>query len=300
MVAQSIVSPLVVIVGATATGKTDLAIKLAKEFGGEIVSADSWLVRREANIGTAKPKDNELKEVRHHMIDVISPCEDYSAARYKLEASNSLDDIWGREKLPILVGGTGLYIDSILYNYSFLPASSPETRNKLNSMTLKELIKYATHKGLPLNLIDQRNKRRVIRLIETEGEIPKRGALRNNTLIIGLSATKDQQYERIENRVQGMIDNGLEEEVYYLSKKYGWDCEALKGIGYHEWKLYFEGSQMVVDIKKRIIKDTLMLAKRQNTWFKRNKSIHWLATPVKYAYVDELVTTFLSKNITKS
>lgn len=300
MVAKKLTNPLVVVVGATATGKTSLAIRLAKKFNGEIVSADSWLVRRETNIGTAKPTDNELKQVPHHMINIISPCEDYSAARYKNEALKAIDSIWSRNKLPLLVGGTGLYIDSILYNYSFLPPSTNSERSKLNSMTLNELLVCAQNNKLPIDLIDKRNKRRIIRLIETGGKLPAKESLRDNTLIIGLSASKEALDQLIKIRVQEMITRGLEREVYELSKRYGWDCEALKGIGYHEWKLYFEGKLSLQATEDRINKDTIMLAKRQNTWFKRNKSIQWQTTPVNDVNVDDIVTTFLSKYITKT
>ena len=289
--------PLIVIVGPTASGKSSLALDIAKQFYGEIVSADSWMIRKGVDIGTDKPNIEQRIDIPHYMVDIIEPDEDYTAAVYKKEAIDIIDGINSRNKLPILVGGTGLYIDSILYDYSFLPASDPKTRTELSNKSLAELQRMAIIKGLPLDSIDERNKRRVIRLIETNGGIANKKKLRKNTLIIGLMPEKNRLEESIAGRVDTMIAMGLENETRNLANNYGWQCEALKGIGYHEWKLYFEGLQTIDDAKQRIIKDTVLLAKRQVTWFKRNKSIHWFPTPVNYKEIAELVTTYLSKNI---
>lgn len=289
--------PLIAIVGPTATGKSDLGIEIAKKYGGEIISADSWLIRRDLNIGTAKPSIADQRGVPHYMIDLVTPEEDYSAARYKKEASEVIKSIDEKNKLPIVVGGTGLYVDALLYDYSFLPASTPDVRERLNAMSLSELHQLATEKGLDLCSVDVNNKRRVIRLIETDGMVATRNRLRPNTLIIGLRAERDQLKKNISKRVDLMFRNGLESEVKKLVSLYGWDCEGLKGIGYSEWRLFFNGNQSIDMTRERIIKDTYELAKRQQTWFKRNKSIHWFTTPVKLQEIDDLITTFLSKNI---
>lgn len=286
--------PVIAIVGPTATGKSDLAIKLAKKHNGEIISADSWLVRKYVDIGTAKPTPKMLQEVPHHLINILEPDEDFSAATYKKLALKAIRDIQQRGKVPFLVGGTGLYIDAVLYDFSFVGASDPSQRQKLNGMTLDELHRMARTKGLDLDQIDTRNKRRVIRLIESEGRVATKRELRADTLIVGLSCSNELLKSRIEQRVRQMFDQGLEGEVKALSDKYGWECEALKGIGYSEWQLYFNGNQSLEDTNKRIIKDTIALAKRQQIWFKRNLSIHWYPTPVNNANVDELITTFLN------
>lgn len=287
--------PIVFIVGETATGKSDLAVRIAKQHNGEIVSADSWVVRTNVDIGTAKPSKQQLREIKHHMIDVIDAGEAYSAARYKREAETSIRNIAKKGKLPIVVGGTGLYIDALLYDFSFLPPAEPETRKYLNSQSLSNLIEQAESAGLPLGEIDTRNKRRVIRLIETNGAAAERKPPRPNVCIIGLLLNAEDREARIAHRVDNMLASGLEQEVQQLYLQYGWDCEALKGIGYSEWRLYFEDKQTLEITRQRIIKDTLQLAKRQRTWFKRNKSIHWYATPVKYKDIDDKVTTFLNK-----
>ena len=286
--------PLLVIVGATACGKTALAIQLARQLNGELISADSWAIRRELNIGTAKPTPQELNGVPCHLINLVDVCQDFSAAAYKREAVSVIGEVSQRQKLPILVGGSGLYIDAVLYDYSFLPRPSQAVRDTLNSLNLTELQARAASLNLPMNKIDSRNKRRVIRLIETQGAFPRKKELRGHTLIIGIEMEHDRLVQAIRNRVQIMFDEGLEEEVRRLSAAYGWQCEGLKGIGYQEWKLYFENRQTLEQTRDRIIRNTLNLSKRQKTWFKRNKDIHWFSSPVNYPEIVELVTTYFA------
>lgn len=288
---------LVVIVGATATGKSNLALKIADKFNGEIVNADSWTVRKYADIGTSKPTIEDRTKIPHHILDIVEPNNSFSAAEYKKIAENVIKSIYQKGKLPILVGGTGLYIDSLIYDYSFLPAASSQTRERLNGLKLAELHKIANKKGLLLESIDKQNKRRVIRLIETNGLIATKKEIMDDILIIGIKISKEQLDQNIQHRVNYMLAQGLEKEVEKLYKIYGWESETLKGIGYSEWRLYFEGLQSYDQTIERIIKDTRQLAKRQITWFKRNKSIQWVDTPVKSAYVEDLITAYLNKNI---
>jgi len=285
--------PIIVIVGETASGKTKLATSLAQKFNGEIICADSWTVRREVNIGTAKPSAEEQKLAPHHLLDVVEPCDDFTAAVFKDLANQAIKNISERGRLPILVGGTGLYIDGVIFDFSFLPEGDREAREKLNSLPREELIGLAYQRKLSTEGIDTNNKRRIIRLIETSGAVPKRQTLRPNTLLIGLKITREKLDDRVRGRVDTMIDKGLEQEVKKLAEKYSWDCEALKGIGYREWRLFFEGSQNIEQTKARIIKSTLDLAKRQRTWFKRNKSIQWIA---KQREAVDITTTFLNNN----
>lgn len=285
---------LLVVVGETASGKSDLALRLAKQYNGELICADSWTVRREMNIGTAKPSSAEKAQVSHHLLDIVAPDEDFSAAVFKRLANKAISEISERGKLPILVGGTGLYIDGVLFDYNFLPAGPPELRSELNMITIPELLARIDATGLELGDVDVRNKRRLIRLLETEGAEQTKQNLRRNTLVMGLQPERTALKQRITARVDAMLAAGLEQEVKGLSECYGWDAEGLKGIGYREWQDYFLGSQSLAQTRERIISSTVGLAKRQRTWFKRNKSIHWFATPVNYAHVDELVTTFLN------
>lgn len=294
MVAAKQIAPLVVVVGETASGKTELAIKIAREFDGEIICADSWTVRREVNIGTAKPTPEEQALVPHHLLDVVEPCGDFTAAVFKKLANQAIQDIFSRGKLPIMAGGTGLYVDGVIYDFGFLPEGDRRARQELNKLSHHQLLERVNKLGLNAEGIDIRNKRRLIRLIETGGASPVKSELRGNTLLIGLSPDRQELKNRITRRVDAMMAAGLEDEVRRLSTRYGWDCEALKGISYAEWRNYFLSTQNLEQTRQKIIKNTLDLAKRQRTWFKRNKSIHWFSTPVNWHDTVELITTFLS------
>ena len=288
------VAPLLVIVGETASGKSALALKLAQQFDGEIICADSRTVRRGVDIGTAKPTVAERALVPHHLLDVVGPAKDFTAAVFQRLAKQAIAEIANRGKLPIMVGGTGLYIDGVLYDYGFLPTGDSGQREALNAMSLPELLAKIDDLGIDPDDVDQRNKRRLIRLIETNGAQPSKRELRPNTLIIGLRPDREVLKQKIIDRVDAMLAAGLEQEVRRLSDQYGWDCEALKGVGYAQWRGYFEGSQTLFETRQKIIKATLDLAKRQRTWFKRNYSVQWFSTPVKRPNVVEIVTTFLN------
>lgn len=286
---------LIIIVGETASGKSALALRLAKEFEGEIICADSWTVRREVNIGTAKPSIDEQRQIPHHLIDVAGPDEDFTAAVFKDLANQAIQDIANRGKIPIIVGGTGLYIDGVIYDYGFLPAGDRQARERWNKLPVDELLIEVERFGLTTDGVDVRNKRRLMRLLETGGQRPSRSELRSETLIIGLQPDRQELKRRIEARTKAMIQAGLEAEVRGLVEKYGWDCEALKGVGYSQWRDYFDSQATLQETEQKINKATLDLAKRQRTWFKRNKSIQWFSTPVNYTQIVELATTFLAK-----
>lgn len=284
---------LIVIVGETASGKSALAMELAEKFNGEIICADSWTVRREVNIGTAKPSIEDQKRVKHHLLDVAGPDEDFTAAVFKDLANKAIQDIADRGKLPIMVGGTGLYVDGVLYDYGFLPAGDRGEREELNQLNNEQLLNKIADLRLDLSGIDTRNKRRLIRLIETKGQRPIKNEYRKNTLILGINNDRTALVQRISQRVDNMIEAGLEAEVRSLVEHYGWECEALKGVGYSQWRGYFEDAATLDQTRQKIIKATLDLAKRQRTWFKRNKSIQWFTTPVKQTEIVDTVTTFL-------
>ena len=270
-------------------------MRLAQEFDGELICADSWTVRREADIGTAKPSQEDQKRVKHHLLDVVGPDEDFTAAVFKDLAVKAIEDIAGRGRLPIMVGGTGLYIDGVLYDYGFLPEGDRRAREELNKMTLQELEKKIEGMGLDFGDVDRRNKRRLIRLIETNGAKPVRKPLRDNTLIIGIKTGRQALKGRIIKRTDAMIEAGLEDEVRGLVDRYGWDCEALKGVNYAQWKCYFVGRETIDGTRQKLIKANLDLAKRQRTWFKRNNSIQWFDTPVNWPDVVDSVATFLAR-----
>lgn len=284
--------PLIVIVGETASGKSSVAIDIARRNNGEIVSADAWSVYKNFDIGTAKPSATEQAEIQHHMIDIADARDGYSAALYKQAAQNVINNCKSRGKLPILVGGSGLYIDSILYDYSFLPAPARSDRAELLKLSLEELQALAESNGYDTTSIDLRNKRRIIRLIENEGESGTKQVIRDDALVYGIETNRDTLRNRIEHRVDAMLEAGLEQEVRVLAEQFGWDAEPMKGIGYREWREFFDGSQSVQVTRERIIAGTLRLAKKQRTWFRRNKSIQWQSERSK---IVDLVTTELNK-----
>ena len=284
--------PLIAIIGETASGKSALAVELAQRFNGELICADSWTVYRDFNIGTAKPTAEECALVPHHLLDVADPREGFSAVVFQRLAKEAIADITARGRLPIMVGGTGLYIDSVLYDYSFLPPSDPELRDELNAMSLEEVLKRADDMELDVTGIDLRNKRRVIRLIENNGVRPDRQELRGNTLVLGIAVEREELRARVTARVDAMLAAGLENEVRRLSETYGWEAEPMKGIGYREWQEIFAGSQNLDETRERIIKATMDLAKRQRTWFKRNNGIQWVSDRSNAV---DITTTFLNK-----
>jgi tRNA dimethylallyltransferase len=285
------VAPLVAVVGETASGKTALTLALAQKFGGEIICADSWTVRREVNIGTAKPSYEEQKLIPHHLLGVVGPCEDFTAAVFKQMANESISDIASRGKIPFLSGGTGLYVDGVLFDYSFLPAGDRGARGQFDAITAEQLVVKASSLGLSTEGIDTQNKRRIIRLIETNGGVAKKQSLRKNTLYFGLRLPKEQLEARIVQRVDSMLAAGLEAEVKQLAERYGWDCEALKGIGYAQWQDYFAGKSDLGQTRERIIRATMQLAKRQRTWFKRHQEIHWVSNQ---AEAEQLISQWLA------
>jgi tRNA dimethylallyltransferase len=269
---------LLVIVGETASGKSALAFKLARKFGGEIISADSWSVYKDFDIGTSKPSATERQKVPHHLLDIVEAPQGFNAPKFKQLAETAIADIQDRGKLPILVGGTGLYIDSVLYDFGFLDNSTPEERQELDTTELKDLLKLAARRSIDLEGIDIRNKRRIIRAIEGGGQKPTKKDMKPQTLIIGLNTDNQTLQKRVEQRTEEMLEAGLEQEVKNLADKYGWEIEPMKGIGYQQWREYFSGTQSLEQTKQKIISATMKLAKRQRTWFKRSPDIQWFSS----------------------
>ena len=290
-------SELLVIVGPTASGKSALAMRVAKEFDGEIISADSWQVYKGFDIGTSKPSKTDQKRIKHHLIDVVEASEGFNAPKFKELAEKAIADIQNRGKLPIIVGGTGLYIDSVLFDYGFLPNLGSAERAKLDATGLGELIELAESSGVDLSGIDTRNKRRVIRAIEAGGQKPTKSELKPGVLIVGLKPDTQELRKNIQARTKRMIATGLEQEVRALSAKYGWGIEPMKGIGYQQWRPYLSPMQSLSatarslsETEVKIVKSTLGLAKRQWTWLKRNPHIRWFES-AETAYV------FLTKHL---
>ena len=292
MVAERPRTELLVIAGTTASGKSDLAMKVAKEFNGEIISADSWTVYKGFDIGTGKPSPADQKAVKHHLLDVREATDGFNAPMFKEMAEKAIQSIRQQGRLPILAGGTGLYIDSVLYDFGFLDNSTPEERQKLDAMELSELLQAANAQKIDLTGVDQRNKRRVIRAIEAKGQKPTRKELRSGSLVVGLQLPQAELRQRIETRVDKMVGAGFENEVMWLAGQYGWDIEPMKGIGYRAFRGYIEGRESLEDAKRKFISGDLNLAKRQRTWFKRNPDIQWFGSAAEaYEYLYNVLNT---------
>jgi tRNA dimethylallyltransferase len=292
VVAERPGTELLVIAGTTASGKSDLAMRVAKEFNGEIISADSWTVYKGFDIGTGKPSPADQKAVKHHLLDVREATDGFNAPAFKEMAEKAIQSIRQQGRLPILAGGTGLYIDSVLYDFGFLDNSTPEERQKLDAMELSELLQEANAQKIDLTDIDTRNKRRVIRAIEAKGEKPTKKELRSNTLVVGLRVEPEELMHRIGQRTDRMLAAGLEQEVKSLADRYGWEAEPMKGIGYREWQAYFSGGQSLEETRQRIVSATNNLAKRQRTWFKRSPDIQWFGSAAEaYEYLYNVLNT---------
>lgn len=291
---------LLVIIGPTASGKTSLSIKLAKRYNGEIVSADSMQIYRGMNIATAKPSQDEMDGIKHHLIDFLDYDKVYSVGKYVEDAKIAVEDIIFNNKLPIICGGTGLYVDSFLNGINFIDNSFDlDLRNELNELADKKGIDYLLNMLLEIDpysyrrLYEQRNKKRIIRAIEfyktTGFTISEQNEKTQNSkseyeyLIFGLKA-KDRQYlyDRINKRVDIMIEQGLVEEAETVLNL-NLSETASKAIGYKQLKPYFNNEASLDECIDRIKTETRHYAKRQLTWFKRNNEINWIN-------IDELKT----------
>ena len=287
---------LLVILGPTASGKSDLAIKIAKLFNGEIISADSRQIYKEMNIGTAKPTKDNL----HHLLDLINPDKYFSAAEYKELAYKVIKNIQNRNKLPILCGGTGLYISSIIENWQF-PKVPPQKklRKELEKKSAQQL--FGIYQKLDpegAKFIDKKNKRRLIRAIEVckVNNKPFWQQRKNdkplfNTLIIGIKLPKEELKKKIAKRIKKMMKMGLETEVKTLVKKYKW-IPVLQTIGYQEWKEYFDSKIDKKEVQDLIELHTIQYGKRQMTWFKKMKNINWINNEKEAI---QLVSDFIAK-----
>ena len=278
---------LITIVGPTAVGKTDLAIKLANLFNTEIISADSRQFYKELNIGTAKPSELELESNKHHLINNISINDDYNISQFQNDADKIILDVFSKNKYAILVGGSGLYIDAVLYGIDKIPKVRPSVRKKLNDEFERNGLKSLTAKLTELDpeslkTIDINNPRRVIRALEVtiSTKLPYSSFLKTknqkskyNEIIIGLNKDRGQLHDLINTRVDQMIQKGLVEEVRSLIKSR--NKNALNTIGYSEIFNYLDNEYSHEMAVEKIKTNSRRYAKRQLTWFNSNKSIRW-------------------------
>ena len=269
-------TPLIVIVGPTASGKTSLAINLAEIYGGEIICADSRTVYKDMDIGTAKPSYEDCQRVPHWGIDLVYPYEYFSAAEFKQYSLKKIEDISSRNKIPFLVGGTGLYIDAIVFDYKFGNKSDVKKRTLLEKLTIEELWEYCSKNNIELP-DNYNNKRYVIRCIEQGGiNNSRKVEINNNIIVVGISTDRDNLRKRIKDRIEQFFDNNVVEEARILGKIYGWDNRAMSGNIYPILHKYIDNEINIEEAKVEIFYRDWHLAKRQMTWFRRNKNIEWL------------------------
>ena len=283
---------VICVAGPTASGKTELAIDLALRLGGEVCSCDSMQIYREMDIGTAKPDIEERKGISHHMIDIINPDEDYSVARYVEEASAVVDDILARGRVPVIVGGTGLYMDALIRGLHFSNGQNSDIlRGRIEKLYdrfggerlyshLRSLDSAAAEKTHP------NDRKRVCRALEvyygskttisSHNEKTRELPLRYNAVYVGLNYKNRQLlYDRINERVDKMFSSGLVEEVRGLIEKYELSATAAQAIGYKEIINTIEKGLPLETAADEIKRATRRYSKRQLTWFRRNKSINW-------------------------
>lgn len=308
---------VIVICGPTAAGKTNWSIELAKKIDGEIISADSRQIFKKMDIGTAKPEGEWqwkanwkglrrsffVEEIPHHLLDFLDPGKRFTVAEFRDMATKYIKLAHKNGRIPIVVGGTGLYINALVDNLQIprVPAN-PKLRSSLEDKTNKDL--YDLLKNLDPKCaenIDAKNKRRLIRALEVcilTGEPfsaqKRKGESMFNFLQIGVKTERETLHERISLRVDKMLEKGIVEEIKQLLKqKYSWQLPSMSGIGYRQFKNYFEGTETLEEASEKLKRDTRRYARRQMTWFKRDKSIHWCEN---YKEVEKLAIDFLDSS----
>ncbi|MDB5161612.1 MAG: putative tRNA dimethylallyltransferase [Candidatus Saccharibacteria bacterium] len=277
-------APLVVIVGPTASGKSNLAVTLAEQFGGEIICADSRTVYKHMDIGTAKPSAEDQARVPHWGLDLVEPNEPFSVAKFQEYANEKIADIRLRGKIPFLVGGTGLYIDAVIFEYEFGPVDN-SLRDKLELLSLEELHRYCIENNINLPE-NEKNRRYVIRAIEQKSINTKRLLEpQHNTIIVGITTNREILHERIHERSEHIFESGVVEEAKSLGEKYGWKSEAMTGNIYRLAHDYLNGTITKDEFKQLFETADRQLAKRQLTWLKRNSFIKWLELDYAQKYI---------------
>ncbi|MEH7374430.1 MULTISPECIES: tRNA (adenosine(37)-N6)-dimethylallyltransferase MiaA [Bacillaceae] len=281
---------LLVIIGPTAVGKTKLSIEMAKRYNGEIISGDSMQIYRGMDIGTAKIKKDEMEGIPHYLIDIKEPFENFSVAEFQLLVRAKIGEIAKKGKLPIIVGGTGLYIQSVIYDYQFSDVSGDETYRLKLEERAKKIGNEALYKELvevdpgSASQIHPNNVRRVIRALEIfhltgktmqEFQSTQQPDLLYNTAMVGLSMEREKLYERINYRVDLMMQEGLIEEVKGLYQRGLRDCQSIQAIGYKEMYAYLEGIVPLEAAIENLKQNSRRYAKRQLTWFRNKMEVSW-------------------------
>ena len=283
---------VIVICGPTASGKTALGVELAKRINGEVVSCDSMQIYQDMTIGTAKPIPEEMQGIKHYLIDFVSPNTRYSVAEFKKDATDAIEEIFLKRKTPILVGGTGLYIDSLIYGIEYNDIEIDEKyRHELEQIVKEKGLETLYNEAKKIDSkamekISPNDKKRIMRVLEiykatgktkTQQEIESRKTeIKYDYKIYAIDMDRQILYDRINKRVDIMIENGLIEEVKTLLKKYNEFPTAMQGLGYKEVVEYLNGKCSKEEMIDNIKMQTRRYAKRQLTWFRKNKQTIWL------------------------
>lgn len=284
---------VIVICGPTASGKTALSIELAKRINGEVVSADSMQIYDEMSIGTAKPDEKEMQGIKHYLIGNVSPTTRYSVSDYKSDAMNAIEEIINKNKMPIVVGGTGLYVNSLIYGIDYPEVKTDlEYREELEKIAKKDGLKHLYEKAMQIDPeaaknISENDKKRIIRILEiyketgktkTQLEIESRkNGVPYDYRVFAINMPREILYDRINRRVDIMIERGLIDEVKQLYEKYGEELRtAVQGIGYKEVIDYLNGVYSKEKMVEKIKMETRRYAKRQLTWFRKIQDIIWI------------------------
>lgn len=307
--------PLVILTGPTAVGKTALSIKLASEIGGEIISADSMQVYRQMDIGSAKIKPEEMGGIPHHLIDILEPEEEFNVCLFEKLALEAMEQIYERGHIPVVVGGTGFYIQALLYQIDFTEEETDTAyRDKLCQLGeekgnhyLHELLRKVDPESA--EEIHENNRKRVIRALEfyencgkpisTHNKEQRQKTSAYNSCYFVLTDDRKKLYERIESRVDQMLSKGLVDEVRTLKER---GCNAsmvsMQGLGYKEILEYLDGRCSLLEAVEKIKKETRHFAKRQLTWFRREKDVIWLDKQA-FAYDEDAVLSCILENLRK-
>lgn len=292
-------SRVIVITGPTAVGKTKLSIELAKKLNGEIINADAMQVYKGLNIGTAKVTEKEKENIPHHLFDIKEVEEEYSIYNYQKDCRKVIDDIFRRNKTPILVGGTGLYIKAVLYDYKL---SEEKTNNTYDNLKTEEIYKELLKLDKDIN-IDKNNRRRLIRALNyykennTSISNNKTNKLLYDTIFIGLTTDREILYKKINQRVDNMIENGLLEEVKYYYDKNIKTKPLINGIGYKELYNYFDGLCSKEEAVEKIKQNSRHYAKRQYTFLNHQLNVVWFETDYNnFNNTIEKVSSYIKNN----
>lgn len=295
---------VIVICGPTASGKTALSIELAKKINGEIISSDSMQIYKYMDIGTAKPSKEEMQGIKHYLLDFVEPNQRYSVAEFKKDAETAIKEILAKGKTPIIVGGTGLYVDSLIYGIEYQDIQLDEKyRQELEERTEKEGLEKLYEEAQKIDpqameKISKNDKKRILRVLEiykatgknkTEQEIESRkNEIKYDYKVFAINLDRETLYERINKRVDIMIEQGLIKEVEQLLKKYSEFPTAMQGLGYKEVVEYLQGITSKEEMIEKLKMETRRYAKRQITWFKKNKQTIWIGPKDLQRILDEI------------